>query len=80
MCERICDHTNWMAFDFDHRDPKTKEFNISSRTTGLARLRIEMTKCDLLCAYCHRLRTHHEKHHDLQFEEREHIPTLFDHE
>ena len=46
--------------DFDHRDPTTKLFNL---TTGRAmlmatdKLRTEAAKCDIVCANCHRLRT-----------------------
>lgn len=47
-------------FDFDHRDPKLKSFSISDKgvTVSLARLQEEVKKCDLVCANCHRFRTH----------------------
>jgi DNA-binding transcriptional MerR regulator len=42
------------ALHFHHRDPKTKEFNISStRGSGYARLKKEADKCALLCGNCH---------------------------
>jgi len=44
------------AFDFHHRDPSQKDFSIA--THGLLRkwdkVLIEVQKCDLLCATCHR--------------------------
>jgi hypothetical protein len=46
--------------DFDHRDPATKSFTI---TTGRAmlmsteRIKAEVAKCDVVCANCHRVRS-----------------------
>ena len=46
--------------DFDHRDPRTKSFKV---TTGRAmlmstdRLLAEVGKCDVVCANCHRIRS-----------------------
>jgi Response regulator containing a CheY-like receiver domain and an HTH DNA-binding domain len=34
-------------------DPKTKQFQITSHTRSLARLRAEASKCVLLCSNCH---------------------------
>lgn len=50
------------VMDFDHRDPSTKETNVSRLVgygSGLPWKKIEMeiAKCDLVCANCHRLRT-----------------------
>lgn len=48
------------AFDFDHRDPLKKEFSISregNRGT-FEEVLAEAKKCDLVCAICHRIRTH----------------------
>jgi len=47
--------------DFDHRDSSTKRFSISkmvSRTFGIDSILEEIAKCDLVCACCHRDRTH----------------------
>lgn len=43
------------ALGFHHRDPATKEFDLSdkARSYSLERLRKEAAKCDLLCANCH---------------------------
>lgn len=48
--------------DFDHRDPSEKSFSISqSSVLGIDRLRDEAKKCDLVCANCHRMRTHKQR-------------------
>lgn len=46
--------------DFDHRDPTTKSFRLTSGAAMLActaRLEAEIAKCDVVCANCHRVRT-----------------------
>lgn len=48
------------CYDFDHKDPLNKSFNIgeaASRGTSMSDLMIEADKCDLVCANCHRIRT-----------------------
>jgi hypothetical protein len=47
------------VMDFDHRNPAEKEFEISSARYSISevRLLIEISKCDLVCANCHRIRT-----------------------
>jgi hypothetical protein len=51
---------NYVCFDFDHRDPVEKSFAVSSKSmdVALSTLLAEFAKCDLVCANCHRLRTH----------------------
>lgn len=49
------------VLDFDHRDPKLKSFMIShavERAYSLEVIKSEIAKCDLVCANCHRIRTH----------------------
>lgn len=47
-----------ICFDFDHRDVGRKSFQISKRIGySLTNLLIEVDKCDLVCANCHRIRT-----------------------
>ena len=43
------------ALTFHHRDPMTKEFDLSgrARSYSLDRLRKEAAKCDLVCMNCH---------------------------
>lgn len=49
----------YYVMDFDHRDPAKKEFNISTfRARNPAALWAEIDKCDVVCANCHRERTH----------------------
>lgn len=46
--------------DFDHRDPSTKSFGVTSGRAMLmssAKLLAEVAKCDVVCANCHRIRT-----------------------
>ncbi len=46
--------------DFDHRDPATKSFNVTTGRAMLmatAKLLAEVDKCDIVCANCHRIRT-----------------------
>lgn len=53
-----CGNREVEVLDFHHRDPRTKEFNISMRKNGdLDKLLNEAEKCDVLCSNCHR------KHH-----------------
>ena len=50
-----------VVMDFDHVDPATKLFNIAAcraRSVSLAALLAEMSKCEVVCANCHRIRTH----------------------
>jgi len=49
------------AMDFDHRDPSTKVRNVGDLVGLGVPLRVieaEAAKCDLVCAVCHRYRTH----------------------
>lgn len=59
-CGLKVDMHNTYVFDYDHRDPSLKSFTISQykhhRTEH--ELIAEMNKCDLVCANCHRHRTH----------------------
>jgi hypothetical protein len=47
------------ALDFDHRDPAQKASMVSRiKTLSLESLMAEIAKCDVVCANCHRVRTH----------------------
>jgi hypothetical protein len=56
-----CGESDPVVLDFDHRDETLKEFQISGGggtwRRGLAGTLLEIEKCDLRCARCHRLRT-----------------------
>lgn len=46
--------------DFDHRDPKTKSFNVMTGRAMLmptSKVLAEVAKCDIVCVNCHRIRT-----------------------
>ena len=67
-CQRPITPENYFAFDLDHIDPKEKSFTVSAsyKNVSIDTLRAEIAKCRLLCAFCHRLRTHRDRHHLLQ--------------
>lgn len=49
------------CMDLDHRDPEKKKYDISDmphRVLSPERVREEIEKCDVVCAVCHRIRTH----------------------
>lgn len=49
-------------YDFDHRDPSTKSFGLCEfQSKAYAKLLEESLKCDLVCANCHRFRTHKQR-------------------
>ena len=57
--ERGCQHCperDPVCLDLHHRDPKEKEVTISQVIVrwSLQRLEVELAKCDVLCANCHR--------------------------
>lgn len=46
------------ALDFDHRDPSSKLFGLSSGGKfGWDKVMAEIAKCDIRCSNCHRIRT-----------------------
>jgi predicted HNH restriction endonuclease len=49
--------------DFDHRPGETKAFEISQMLgkVSMETLEAEIAKCDIVCANCHRIRTHRRK-------------------
>lgn len=52
-----CSEMHFACLDFHHRDPATKEHNVSlmmSKSWSLERLQLEVAKCDVLCSNCHR--------------------------
>lgn len=51
---QICNYNKCIeALQFHHKDPNKKEFQISGMSLGFERLKIEVDKCDLVCANCH---------------------------
>jgi hypothetical protein len=50
------------CMDFDHRDPSTKLFGVGDRRDkGIKIILDEISKCDIVCANCHRIRTKSKK-------------------
>lgn len=59
-CEE-CGFSDIRALEFDHKDPKAKRDKISqlaNGTTSIKALELEIsTRCRVLCANCHRIKT-----------------------
>jgi hypothetical protein len=55
----VCDESNPIVLDFDHKDEKEKKYGISSMiySYNWATILAEIEKCNVLCANCHRIRT-----------------------
>lgn len=54
-----CDFSDPRCLDFDHL--RDKEFNVSQmvqRAMSWTKILKEIEKCDIVCANCHRIRTH----------------------
>lgn len=48
----------YYVMDFDHRDPRTKLYEIGAiKMHSMEKLLKEIAKCDVVCANCHRERT-----------------------
>ena len=52
-CEKCGYQKCISSMHFHHRDPKKKEFQISSKDAKWNIVKKELDKCDLLCANCH---------------------------
>lgn len=52
-----------VCMDFDHRPGEVKLANIGKFRATSPRLMAEIAKCDVVCANCHRLRTHRIRDH-----------------
>ena len=48
------------VMDFDHRDPTVKSFGLgpSPLSKTLEEIKLEVAKCDVVCANCHRIRSY----------------------
>lgn len=58
-CADCGDRHPHYIMDFDHRDPTTKSFAIGgNQTRSRMTMMAEIEKCDVVCANCHRERTH----------------------
>jgi hypothetical protein len=54
-CKQCGYNAHPKALEFHHRDPKTKDFNVSAAVSGIGIVKFltEISKCDILCANCH---------------------------
>ena len=54
-----CGNSDIRVLEFDHRNPAEKTFNISSKIRAYTWRLIEeeISKCDVRCSNCHRIRT-----------------------
>ena len=67
----------WRDFDFDHRDPSQKSATVSQMMgKDTEAIIVEMAKCDLRCAICHRRKTIAERDYIRAPRKPEH-PSLF---
>lgn len=50
----------YYVMQFDHLDPSIKEFDIAHgvRSKTLSAIKLEVLKCQVVCANCHMIRTH----------------------
>lgn len=54
----MCGETNPIVLEFDHRNPDEKDGNVSELFRySLEKVKVEIEKCDVLCANCHRIKT-----------------------
>ncbi len=60
---------HWVAMDFDHRPEEMKSFGIATKGTlmatpkNISMVMKEISKCDIVCSNCHRVRTWVERQH-----------------
>jgi hypothetical protein len=57
-CCSVCGYEDYRALDFHHIDPSTKIDTIAqlcNRSVAWRRLDVELAKCELICANCHRI-------------------------
>ena len=51
----------YCVYDFHHLDPDTKDYDWTKlRLRSIKSIKLELDKCVLLCANCHRLRHHNQ--------------------
>jgi hypothetical protein len=63
-CER-CGVSDPRVLEFDHIDPKSKSFSIARGISDILsweNILVEIKKCQVLCANCHKIKTADEQH------------------
>src|SRR5262249_50063896 len=69
-----CGENDPVTLDFHHRDPTKKDLLPSRACYGnwrIKRIKEEISKCDVLCANCHR-----KLHRDLRIQAKRSLPTV----
>jgi len=61
-CESCGYRKHYASLHYNHLDPSTKKKNVSSCRTITA-VKLEIRKCEVLCANCHAIKGMEEKHH-----------------
>ncbi len=55
-----CGEKDILVLEFDHRDRETKDFDVSAmshNSSSVEKMILEVSKCDVRCANCHRRKT-----------------------
>jgi hypothetical protein len=63
ICEYECGEHNHVAFDWDHINPEEKSFSLGdTRSQTWEKIKLEISKCRLVCKNCHAIETHRLQH------------------
>ncbi|KKN59785.1 hypothetical protein LCGC14_0538750 [marine sediment metagenome] len=74
-CE--CSEGRAVCLDLHHEDPNTKKFTLSDgKSHSIKSINLELKKCIVLCANCHRLH-HAQVQHEKVIKEENETNTLF---
>jgi hypothetical protein len=61
-CRDCGEHFPYYVMDFDHLEDKKHEINSLAAIGRVGMLKEEIKKCEVVCANCHRMRTHKRLH------------------
>lgn len=58
-CCKDCGNRNPLVLEFDHlRDKEANIARVATNGWSIERVKREMRKCEIVCANCHKIRTH----------------------
>ncbi len=57
-CQDCNKNYPYYVMDFDHLEDKKFDINFLASTGRIGALKVEIKKCEVVCANCHRIRTH----------------------